>query len=468
MAAQMMDATLQSLSANSTFRQACSMVQGLRYNTALRAELSGVGPFELVNLDMSQRVTAKETPFEEALRRAVSALPEGGSSELYKKTVAAHEADANMEAFIDMYKTVGVDTLNVAGDRRGSSFAESLYLALSYLKFVVYGETNHVTRALVQRVHTYLFMHVAATFLTFTKSGEMVQATEGEAPSPDVTPLFDLLESSKKLANDETNPVLNRVRVMDTPGLANKSSSLSALVQKQQMSLNRALTSIGDARRQLTDEVRQTFGFGFLLVVCLGVFYGWMKFRPALWARMRVPMAVTATVTALIVLGVTGIAIIKPVESFEQFYAEEFCTAAGQCEGAMTTWAAEASKQAYVSTLDSTADITKRELVTRNESLEADLAAVSQRVNATDIEYRSQLFAFNRMRQAKRFVVMVTAIALMLMVFTIMGLPAQQALALHVIAGVVVLIVATLVYRGNAQRSRARWTQIYWPGPEDV
>lgn len=468
MATQTMDATLQSLSANPTFRQACSMVQALRYDTALRAELSGVGPFELISIDTSNRVTANETPFELALKRAVATKPGGGVSELYKKTVAAHEADSNIETFIDLYKSVGVNTLNLSGNKGNGSFAESLYLALSYLKFQVYGETNHVTRALIQRVHTYLFMHVAATYLTFTKSGEMVQAPEGQAPAPDTTPLFDLLESSKKIANDETNPVLNRVRVMNTPGLADKSSSLSALVQKQQMSLNRALTSIEEARRQLRDEVRQTFGFGALLVVCLGVFYGWMTFRPALWTRMRIPMAITATVTALIVLGVTGIAIIKPVESFETFYAEEFCTAAGQCEGAMTTWAAEAAKQTYVSTLDSTADVTKRELVTRNESLTADLAAVTQRVNATDIEYRSQLFAFNRTRQAKRFVVMITAVALMLMVFTIMGLPTKHSIALHVVAGVIVLIVATLVYRGNAQRSRARWTQIYFPGPEDV
>ncbi len=71
--------------------------------------------------------------------------------------------------------------------------------------------------------------------------------------------------------------------------------------------------------------------------------------------------------------------------------------------------------------------------------------------------------SFNRVRQAKRFVVMTLAVALLLMVLVMMGVPTGVWVALHVAAAVVILLVAVLVYKGNAQRSRRSWNSLYFP-----
>ncbi len=462
------EATLTAIAAEPLFVQACQLVQSMRYNGAERAAL-GVAPFELNGLDVSNRVTAGETPFEVALREAVAASG-AAVSELYVKTVEAHASASDVESLVALFDDVQLsgDTLVYGGATVVThSSEEALYLVLSTLKYHMYGEANHVTRALIQRLHTFLFMTVAAAALPFTKGGEPVATKDGDAPSPDAPPLKDLLDKCKVTTDDRNNAVLNEVRKVDAAGLAGASSKLQATVRRQQMSLRRALASIGNARRQFADESKQLGGFIALLAVSVTVFYGWMRYRPELWSAMRVPMAASALVTAVIVLAITGIAIARPVERFEQEF-ETFCDAAGNCEAAMEDWAAEAAKQAYVSTLDATANLTKRELETRNESLAADLAAVGQRVNATDIEYRDALFRFNRVRQAKRFVVMTLAVALLLMVLVLMGVPTAVWVGLHVAAAVVILLVAVLVYKGNAQRSRTRWDRIIFPGPDDI
>jgi len=468
---QSKEASLSALSADPQFVAMCTAVQALRYRAADRAAFDSVAPFELTGLDLSARVTAGETPFEARLRAAVAARG-GDESALYVATVKAHDSDASVEQLIALYAPVA---LTASGDLTDdgavitpASAEESLYLALSLFKYCVFGETNHVTRALFQRTLTYLFMHTAAAVLRFTKAGAEVQAPEGSAPSADATPLADLLDACRSGAADRNNAVLNSVRKIDAAGLAGESSKLSAVVRQQQMSLNRAIGSIATARAQFGDETKQLAGFVALLSVCVTVFYGWMLYRPVLWARMRVPLAVCALTTAAVVLAVTGVAIVRPVERFEQDYAEGFCNAAGECEAAMEAWASDAARQAYVSTLDATAALTKRELDTRNDVLSADLAAISQRVNATDIEYRDALFSFNRVRQAKRFVVMTLAVALFLMVIVLMGAPRSVTVGLHVAAAVVILLVATLVYRGNAQRSRGNWNIVYHPGPDDI
>jgi hypothetical protein len=471
------EATLKAMSAEPRFVNMCRAVEALRYNTGLREFFkNAVGTFDLAGLDLSARVTAAETPFEARLREAVykTGAPTGA---FFTKIVDARDADADVEALIKIYDAFEVTAqqeLKVGGVAVDApTDLERAYIMIGAFKYCVFGEKNQVTRALIQRVMTYLFMTYVAAHMTFMLAGAEVQAPEGAAPEPTMSPLSDLLELCKSTTNNVNNPVLNRVRETDVPALAQESGTLAATVRRQQMSLNRALTSIAAARRQHGDEVKQLGGFVALLVVCVGVFYGWKWFRPALFEKMKVALAITASATAMIVLAVTSIAILRPVERFEQFYdgsdgSEGFCTAAGQCSQAMSDWATEAAKQATLSTLDSTAALGKKELETRNESLAADLAAVSARVSETDIHYRSTLFEFNRVRQSRRFVVMSLAIALCLMVATIMGMPANVSIGLHIAAGVIILVVATLVYKGNAQRSRARWTQIYWPGPDDI
>ena len=192
-----------------------------------------------------------------------------------------------------------------------------------------------------------------------------------------------------------------------------------------------------------------------------------MHFRPELWHRMRVPMATVALATAVIVLSVTAFAILRPVERFEQSY-EGFCDQNGKCEAAMEDWSRHAASKTYISTLDKNATLTSKVLKSRDDALRADLTAVSRRVNATDLMYRDALFSFNQVRQAKRFVVMTLAVALLLMVLVILGVPTRLWVGLHVAAAVIILVVAVLVYRGNSQRFRRDWGKTYWPQPDNA
>ena len=128
----------------------------------------------------------------------------------------------------------------------------------------------------------------------------------------------------------------------------------------------------------------------------------------------------------------------------------------------------EAARQASLSALDSTASLTKSLVDSRNDTLAQDYAAVSQRMHATDIEYRDAVFTFNRVRQAKRFVVMALAIALLLMVLVLVGAPNNVVIGLHVAAAVVILVVALLVYKGNAMRFRQDWSKYYYPSPNVI
>jgi hypothetical protein len=471
------EATLKALSAEPRFVNMCAAVEKIRYNAQPRAWLkNALGTFDLATLDLSARVTAAETPFEARLRQAVykTGVPPG---KFFTKVVKARDADADVEELIHIFEKVEItadEQVKVDGVQVDATTPfELCYVILGAFKYCVFGEKNQVTRALIQRTSTYLFMTFVAGFMTFKLAGQEVEAPEGAAPDPEVSPLSDLLELCKTTTNDMNNSVLNKVRETNVPGMAQESSKLSATVKRQQMSLNRALSSIAAARQQHGDEVKQLCGFLALLVVCVGVFYGWKWKRPLLFERMKVPLAITASVTAMIVLSVTSIAIIRPVERFEQFYdgsdgSEGFCNASGQCEEAIHNWATEAAKQATLSTLDSTTALSKKELDSRNDSLAADLAAVSQRVHATDVEYRSTLFEFNRVRQGKRFIILILAVSLCLMVMSILGMSAKVSIGLHIAAGVIVLIVATLVYKGNAQRSRRSWNQIYFPGPDDI
>jgi cation transport ATPase len=280
-------------------------------------------------------------------------------------------------------------------------------------------------------------------------------------------PMKTLLDAARRTTNNTENKVLRKVQDLSLKERNDGTSEHAEKVNQFQMSLNRALTGIKDARKKKNDEIKQLCGFLALTAVCVGVFYYWMKFRPTLWHRMKVPMASCALVTAVIVLAVTGLSIFKPIEGFE-VDQENFCEDKDKCTDALESWAVDAANQTYVSALDATASLTSKLIESRDENLESDLATVSRRMYATDIEYRAAVFAHNRVRQAKRFVVMTLAIALLLMVVLIMGMPGKIVFGLHVAASVVLLTVAVLVYKGNAMRFRKNWNQVYYRGPEDV
>jgi hypothetical protein len=475
MAAPSRIATLEELSKNSEFVLACKTVQDLRSkSTTVRQRIKDlVGTFDLATADLTDCVTANETPFEAKLRAKMKDAPDFKFAAGAKAIADAHDAGVGLKTFFQLFETTKDLSLDVMSNDLETypntpvGTYNLVYVLLSYLKYRVYGQRNAVAQMHIQRVNTFLFCYFLSLVFTFTRGGAEVPLPATDVALEEASPLKDLLDAAKTYTDHKSNVVLNRVLDMDPAGAAEKSSKLSRAVQSAQTSLNRAMVGIKDARAQKGDEVTQTIGFLALTAVCVSVFYGWMKYRPALWARMRVPMATTALVTSIVVLTVTGLSIARPVEKFET-HMEEFCASVGNCEGPLTAWALEASKQANVTALDATASLSKNLMDARQEALAEDLAAVSQRMHATDLEYRDAVFTFNRVRQAKRFVVMTLAIALLLMVLLMMGMPARVVVGMHVAAAVAILVVAVLVYRGNAQRFRANWNQIYFPGPDSA
>ena len=465
-----MPATIQALTGQKQFLDICAFAQSQVYNSAVRAQFAAAGTFAIENLDVSEITTSGETPFEAGLRAQVASQA-AKPSPLFTATVLAHQSNADNGSLFKIYSAIAVapdGTLTSGGKPvLCSGQPEQLYLLLSFLKYFVYGEVNDITRDFIQRVHMFLFIYLAAIYLTFSRAGAALPTTDGAVPTSGTSPLLDLTEACTADETDRGNGVLNNVREIDPDGLAKRSSKLRSMVIMQQMSLTRATVGIDDADAQRRSEIIQLCGFLALAAVSLGVFYGWMNFRPDLWHRMRVPMATAALATAIIVLSVTGLAIARPVEKFEQSY-EGFCQANGQCEQAMEDWARHAASTTYISALGKNATLTNNVIKSRDDALRADLTAVSRRVNATDILYRDALFAFNQVRQAKRFVVMTLAVALLLMVLVILGVPTRLWVGLHVAAAVVVLVVAVLVYRGNSQRFRRDWGKTYWPQPDNA
>jgi len=462
--------TIQALTGQPQFVNLCAFTKSQIYNSAVRAQLAAAGTFATENIDVSNFTTSGETPFEAGLRAQV-ARQAARPSPLFTATVAAHTSNADQESLIKLYSAVvvGADgSITSSGAPvQTTGEPEQLYLLMSFLKYFVYGETNDVTRDFIQRVHMFLFIYLAAIYLTFSSAGAALPMTDGQSPTPEASPLLDLINASTAEETDRGNGVLSNVSKIDPDGLAKQSSKLRNMVIMQQMSLTRATVGIDDATAQRRSEIIQLCGFLALAAASTGVFYGWMHFRPELWHRMRVPMATVALATAVIVLSVTAFAILRPVERFEQSY-EGFCDQNGKCEAAMEDWSRHAASKTYISTLDKNATLTSKVLKSRDDALRADLTAVSRRVNATDLMYRDALFSFNQVRQAKRFVVMTLAVALLLMVLVILGVPTRLWVGLHVAAAVIILVVAVLVYRGNSQRFRRDWGKTYWPQPDNA
>jgi hypothetical protein len=461
--------TLQALKDNAGFREMCAGVQQVRntYNSPLtqstRATVkAAVGVVRLSdiaeNMAMENLVTERETRFEAMLRESMTDADR--DVPFVRMMIQLRAKGASLKEIFDTMNTSDVW-------EPPANALPALYGFLTAVKYQVYGETDFLSQMHIMRVSSYLVCNILAVVFSF------VDADGKDAPLnvddlKDMTdPMKSLLDAARRVTNGTQNQVLQKVQDMTLKERNDGTSANAEKVNKFQMSLNRALTGIKDARQKKSDEIKQTVGFLALTAVCVGVFYYWMKFRPALWHRMKVPMASCALVTAVIVLAVTGLSIVKPIEKFESDL-EHFCEDKDKCTDALESWAVDAANQTYVSALDATASLTSKLIESRDENLESDLATVSRRMYATDIEYRDAVFSHNRVRQAKRFVVMTLAIALLLMVVLIMGMPGKVVFGLHIAASVVLLIVAILVYKGNAMRFRKNWNMVYYPGPEDV
>lgn len=460
--------TLQALKNDAEFRRVCAEVQQLRntYNTPKtqgnRAQIkAAVGVIKLSdvaeNMGMDNLVTEKETGFETLLRERMTDADR--ATPFMRLMTGLREKGATLKEILNLKTTPEISMPD--------SLLPLVYAYISGVKYHVYGETDYLSQMHIQRVSTYLVCNLFAIIFTFVDAGGNEIAMNVDDQKDVSEPMKTLLDAARRVTNNTENKVLQKVQDLTLKERNDGTSAHAVKVQQFQMSLNRALTGIKDARKKKSDEIKQTLGFLALTTVCVGVFYYWMKFRPTLWHRMKLPMASCALVTAVIVLTVTGLGILKPIERFETDQ-ENFCEDKDRCTDALESWAVDAANQTYVSALDATASLTSKLIESRDENLESDLATVSRRMYATDIEYRDAVFTHNRVRQAKRFVVMTLAMALLLMVVLIMGMPGKVVFGLHVAASVVLLTVATLVYKGNAMRFRKNWNQVYHPGPEDV
>ena len=459
--------TLQALKDNDDFRRVCADVQTLRnsYNTPTtqdtRAQIkAAAGAVKLSdvaeNMGMENLVTERETRFEALLRDGMTDADR--DTPIMRLLIGLRDKGASLKEFFDaMNREIEMP----------ASVLPALYGYVSAVKYCVYGEADYLSQMHIQRVTTYLVCNLFATLFTFVDADGTELSMNVDDTKDESDPMKSLLDAARRVTNSTDNDVLRRVQDLSLKERNDGTSAHAEKVTQFQMSLNRALTGIKDARQKKGDEVKQTVGFLALTAVCVGVFYYWMRFRPTLWHSMRVPMASCALVTAVIVLAVTGLSIFKPIEHFETDQ-EHFCEDKDRCTDALESWAVDAANQTYVSALDATASLTSKLIESRDDTLESDLATVSRRMYATDIEYRDAVFTHNRVRQAKRFVIMTLAIALLLMVVLIMGMPGRIVFGLHVAASVVLLTVAVLVYKGNAMRFRKNWNQVYYRGPEDV
>lgn len=461
--------TLQALKENPEFREACAAVQSARnrYNTPGTQDIRGkiraaVGVIKLADvaegMGMENLVTERETRFEALLRENMTDTDRAKPK--MRLLIGLRGKGATIKEI-----TSAIQSSNIAPYEM--SMLEEFYVFLTLVKYYTYGETDMLSQMHIMRVTSYLMCNLFAVLFTFVDADgkEVPMNVDDQKDLSD--PMKSLLDAARRVTNNTENKVLQKVQDLTLKERNDESSSHAEKVNQFQMSLNRALVGIKEAKKKRTDEIKQTAGFLALTAVCVGVFYYWMTFRPALWHRMKVPMASCALVTAVIVLSVTGLSIIKPVEQFENDL-EHFCEDKDKCTDALESWAVDAANQTYVSALDATASLTSKLIESRDENLESDLATVSRRMYATDIEYRDAVFSHNRVRQAKRFVVMTLAIALLLMVVLIMGMPGKIVFGLHILASVVLLVVAVLVYKGNAMRFRKNWNMHYYPGPEDV
>lgn len=446
------------LSATPGFVELAKLADEFRPDAKVRESLKrAVGTFEVSNRDLLRgSMTEGETVFEARLRENTA------GNEIVAALHELRQSGAPLSDFFAYFDREGKSVGEYLRDRSSTPVSEGayVYVLLSAIKYQVHGATAPLVQVDTQRVQQLFFCHVVAKAFTF-KDG--IVTLPAEAPSADREPLKSLIGLARAARADGGGRLEDAIN-SDVHGIVQGSGDLSDKVKANQMSLTRALTGVEHARAQTTAEVLQATGFAALLAVTVGGFHWLRGARPELFERLRVPMAGGVIVAAAVVFAVTGAAFVRPVEKFED-ESEAFCTKSGACGDEVSAWASEAAKQSYIDVVDSTSDLAIALVEDRDRSLAGDLAAVSQRMHATDMEFREAVFTFRRVRQAKRFIVMTLAVALVLMVIVMLRLPAGIVVGAHVAAAVGVGVVAVFALKGNAHRFRSNWDMTYFPGP---
>lgn len=469
------DASLKGLKTNPQFLASCDYVQKLVANKdvpqLVMADLTLYG-----DIDVKERVTAKEMPIESAMGTKIESDKTYSPTELFLMTRRAHNQKETLDFLVEMYNNYrltasGELTLNgqrvTPSETTDTGKLEAFYLRIKFLKYHLYGESNNVVRTNYQRVNTFLVMCMLARFWKFASAG----STPDKAPVPltaDTAPLLNLLILCRSATDKNSNTKLQEIADLSMEDDASASSKLVSNLRKTQTALQRATTSIQDARRLRKDQEIQLIGYALLTTVCLLSFYGMYKYKHSTWLKYKWHMSVAASVGAIAILMITVFSIVKPLERFESYY-EDFCNdTADTCTEDMNKWATEATKQTYLTVADGTTRYAKDLLMSRNDSMKEELEAITRRVNATDVEYREDMYLFNRVRQAKRFVIMSFVVALLLMTVMVLGVPMNVIIGIHIFAAVIICITGVLVYRGNSQRMRKNFNQIYYPKPDLV
>ena len=469
------DVSLRGLKTNPQFLASCEYVQ-------LQVANKDTPPLALAdltlygNIDVTDRVTAVEMPIERGMGNKIEFDNVHIPTELFLMTRQAHSQREPLDFFVDMYNNYrltssGAITLNgvvvTPSEITDLGKLEAFYLRIKLMKYHLYNESNNVVRTHYQRVNTFLVMCLLARFWKFASAG----TAPVKAPVPltaDTAPLLNLLILCRSVTDTSSNTKLQEIANLSMETDASESSKLVSNLRKTQTALQRATTSIQEARRLRRDQEIQLVGYSLLTIACVSTFYGLYVYKNPTWVAYKYHMSIAAALGAMVILLVTLYSIFKPVERFESYY-EQFCTdTADTCTEDMNKWATEATKQTYLTVADGTTRYAKDLLTSRNESMSEELHAITRRVNATDIEYREDMYMYNRVRQIKRFVIMSFVVALFLMSVTASGVSIATITRMHVFAAVIICITGVLVYRGNSQRMRKNFHQIYYPKPEFV
>ena len=404
---------------------------------------------------LAELLTHKETPYEKDLRGLVqSDASYTQRSPLFTEIARLHDQHADLLTFIKLIREYSMTdkgdimkgAAKITKEGNGKAVAaERLYMQLTFLKYCVYGERSSVGMVWAQQIGSYFFLYLGSKYW--------------------VNDLVKLVDAAKASGNEDMGrSFINVIASYKNDDGAEASSSLVGKLRKEQMALQRADTSVKMARRLRFEQEVQLYGMLALTAVTVAGFYSVYFFRHKAFLKLKVVLALGAAGAALAMLLVTVVNIFKPVEHFADMGADGHV----QMQPVLQSWSGEAVKQAFMTSTKNANSYTKDLLKSRNDSLQEELDAARRRTNSTDTEYREDLFLFNRVRQAKRFVIMSFVVALFLMVLLIAELPAHWVLWAHIVAGAVILAVAALVHRGNSMRRRSNWNQRYFLRPDLV
>lgn len=403
---------------------------------------------------LAQLLTHQETPYEKDLRGLIQSDASYTRLPLFTEIAQLHDQHADLLTFINLMREYSMKdngdimkgAVKISKDGNGKAVAaERLYIQLTFLKYCVYGEQTSVGMVWAQQIGSYFFLYLVEKYWVIDHDR--------------------LVDAAKAPGNEDLGQnFINVIASYKNDDSARASSSLVGNLRKEQMALQRADTSVKMARRLRFEQEVQLYGMLALTAVTVAGFYSVYFFRHKAYLQLRPVLAIGAAGAALAMLFVTVVSIFKPVEHFANMGADGHVV----MQPVLATWSNDAVKQAFMTSTKNANSYTKDLLKSRNDSLQEELDAAQRRTNSTDTEYREDLFLFNRVRQAKRFVIMSFVVGLFLMVLLMAKLPAHWVLWAHIVAGAVILAVAALVHRGNSMRRRSNWNQRYFLRPDLV